>query len=149
MDVEEFLEHHGVKGQRWGIRNIRDANNARRQAHLDRLSRIASGNATTRDRRVVRRKFGSISTTKHGAKRKLHVLERRKKNRAAVVGFSKAHPFIIAAGAAGISAILARNGTVSVAQANKFANDKSIQLIRQFGSQLIKEGIVDSSGSLI
>lgn len=31
IDVAEFLEHHGVKGQRWGIRNKRSIENSPRQ----------------------------------------------------------------------------------------------------------------------
>lgn len=29
MDVNDFLEHHGIKGQKWGIRNKRRSNNVK------------------------------------------------------------------------------------------------------------------------
>lgn len=47
--VEEFLEHHGVKGQKWGIRN---QNN-----NLDRISRIQRSNST-----IVSRKQKLLNT---------------------------------------------------------------------------------------
>lgn len=44
-EVYDFLEHHGVKGQRWGIRKEQ-----RNQMRFDRLMRVASGTATRQDR---------------------------------------------------------------------------------------------------
>jgi len=43
-DVHEFLEHHGVKGQKWGVRKDRHTQKVeRQQARIDRLKRIATG----------------------------------------------------------------------------------------------------------
>lgn len=41
QQIDEFLEHHGVKGQKWGIRN---------QQRLDRVARVARGTATRGER---------------------------------------------------------------------------------------------------
>lgn len=40
-EVDDFLEHHGVKGMKWG---------ARRQRSLDRIERVANSTASTRDK---------------------------------------------------------------------------------------------------
>lgn len=42
IDVDEFLEHHGVKGQKWGQR--------RRQASIAREKRYKAGTQTLRDK---------------------------------------------------------------------------------------------------
>lgn len=42
MEVEEFLEHHGIKGQKWGIRRLR------RAELFKRASKPNSGIAKTR-----------------------------------------------------------------------------------------------------
>lgn len=39
LKIEEFLDHHGIKGQKWGIRNNK------KETNLSRLSRIARGTA--------------------------------------------------------------------------------------------------------
>lgn len=63
-EIEDFLSHHGVKGQKWGQRHARlraqkgpdrfgNRNNPRTQRHVDRLRRIASGRASTGDKFVA------------------------------------------------------------------------------------------------
>lgn len=50
IDSENFVEHYGRKGMRWGIRK----NYADKQSNLaDRLDRVASGKATAADRLLV------------------------------------------------------------------------------------------------
>lgn len=47
--VEEFLEHHGVKGQQWGIRNFnrqQRAKRARKKALSDVVTSTAAGALT-------------------------------------------------------------------------------------------------------
>jgi hypothetical protein len=55
-DVEDFLEHFGVPGMRWGFRK------QRLQSHLDRLSRKADGTASSSDLAAIRRR--RINTAK-------------------------------------------------------------------------------------
>ncbi len=45
LDEEVYLEHYGKKGMRWGKRGTR-----RVQKIIDRTSRIAEGNASTKDK---------------------------------------------------------------------------------------------------
>lgn len=59
-DVDDFLEHVGVKGMHWGVRGTRRA-----QKRIDRTQRIATGTASTKDR-VLGSAF-----TKKGANRQL------------------------------------------------------------------------------
>lgn len=57
QEVEDFLEHFGIPGMRWGYRK------QRLQAHLQRLSRISAGTATPQDRAAVRqRRIRSLET---------------------------------------------------------------------------------------
>lgn len=49
-DVEDFLEHFGVPGMRWGYRR------QRLQTHLERLSRKADGTASSTDLAAIRRR---------------------------------------------------------------------------------------------
>lgn len=46
-NVENFLEHHGILGMRWGQRR------QRLSEHLDRVNRIQTGTATEADYRAV------------------------------------------------------------------------------------------------
>lgn len=60
-NVDEFLEHHGVKGQKWGVRRTRE-----KQLHLDRLQRVKNGAATSQDKALIRsRRLGmaALGTT--------------------------------------------------------------------------------------
>jgi hypothetical protein len=60
IEIEEFLEHHGVKGQRWGVRGTR-----RVQKRLDRAQRLATGKGSVKDQ-LLRSAF-----TKKGLNRQL------------------------------------------------------------------------------
>jgi len=42
MTSEEFLDHHGVKGQKWGIRNLRERRNATKRAAADKEHHVKS-----------------------------------------------------------------------------------------------------------
>lgn len=55
-DVEDFLEHFGVPGMRWGFRK------QRLQSHLERLSRKSDGTSSEADRAAIRRR--RITTAK-------------------------------------------------------------------------------------
>lgn len=56
--IDAFLEHHGVKGQKWGVRNKITSFNVRRgrqkQLHRERLQRVKEGTATKQDVRNIR-----------------------------------------------------------------------------------------------
>ena len=56
-EINEFLEHHGVKGQKWGVRNIRKRHRAkvlkRQQGNVDILRRVASGKGSKLDKLAV------------------------------------------------------------------------------------------------
>lgn len=45
MAQDEFLEHYGVKGMKWGVRRTR-----RIQGHIDRVAKVRDGTATTGER---------------------------------------------------------------------------------------------------
>lgn len=58
--IDEYFEHHGVKGQRWGVRRAEkraasgpdrfgNRNNPQQQRRVDRVKRVASGKASTGD----------------------------------------------------------------------------------------------------
>lgn len=60
MTLDEFLEHHGVKGQKWGVRRAEkraakgpnrfgNRNTAQFQRRTDRVARVASGKASVGD----------------------------------------------------------------------------------------------------
>lgn len=73
--VVNFLEHHGIKGQKWGIRN---------QRNLDRVSRVARGTASRSDKLHVLNKQSALSLVRgHGltgaAKRDMQRLTAQKK----------------------------------------------------------------------
>lgn len=58
MEVEEFLEHHGVKGQQWGVRN---------EIRLQTARKVASGKGTTGEKASVLAKQSAISLIRgHG-----------------------------------------------------------------------------------
>ncbi len=69
QEVEEFLEHFGVKGMRWGVQNRSLRKEAGRQEHINRLKKISDGTATREERAAVRKKTGT--TTKPRANREL------------------------------------------------------------------------------
>jgi hypothetical protein len=60
VEIEEFLEHFGVKGMRWGVRGTR-----RVQKRLDRANRILEGKGSLKDN-LLRSAF-----TKKGINRQL------------------------------------------------------------------------------
>lgn len=66
-EIEEFLEHFGVQGMKWGVRKQQrhDRNLNRIQKRVDRTARIAEGSASLKDRAL-----GS-AVTKKGAQRQL------------------------------------------------------------------------------
>lgn len=76
--VNKFLEHHGVKGMKWGQRRNRKA-----QSHIDRIHRVATGTASVKDRTRVAAETGVV--TKKGAaqilKRGVKLQENVKKGR--------------------------------------------------------------------
>jgi hypothetical protein len=66
--IDDYFEHHGVKGMHWGVRGTR-----RVQKILDRTNRIATGNASGMDRvlganRFVFTKKGAARQLRRGAK---------------------------------------------------------------------------------
>lgn len=57
-EVDDFLEHVGVKGMKWGVR---------RQKRLDRLNRVAKGKSTRGERaRVLLTETSNLSLGRHG-----------------------------------------------------------------------------------
>lgn len=60
----EFLEHYGVKGQKWGTRRTR-----RVQGHLDRVAKVRDGTASKGEK--VRVGLASGIVTSKGASRAL------------------------------------------------------------------------------
>lgn len=68
-EIDEFLEHSGVKGMKWGVRKTK-----RQQGQVDRLAKVRDGNATKVDRlRVANRNLvfsakGADKTLKRSAK---------------------------------------------------------------------------------
>lgn len=88
-DVDVFLEHFGVKGMKWGVRQ---------QLNRERLSRVANKTATADDKRKVYRKYG-VRKPEHAAiigKK----LDSRKARRDKTVAFVKKHDKVIGAGVA-------------------------------------------------
>lgn len=63
IEEDDFLEHHGVKGMRWGQRHAKRV--ARVQKRIDRTQRLATGKASFKDRAL-----GSSFTAK-GAQKQL------------------------------------------------------------------------------
>lgn len=51
MNVDQFLEHHGVKGQKWGVRKTRRIHN--QQVRVDRFRRAEAGKATGTDKFIL------------------------------------------------------------------------------------------------
>lgn len=80
IDEEAYLEHHGVKGQKWGVRN-----NKRFQKQQDRIRRVASGTGSKADKLIVgsfRVPIFRLVTGKGlrgGAQKQLEAQEKRKK----------------------------------------------------------------------
>lgn len=88
MEVEDFLEHHGIKGQRWGIR----------RENLDRISRVAKGTG-----RVAKR---VALATGRGARGTFRFARNHPKITASIV-----------AGTAFTVAVLSRTGSTPVSDA--------------------------------
>lgn len=74
MDSEEFLAHYGKKGMRWGQRRAQvraakgpdrfgNRNNYNAQKNVDRLKRVASGNASIVDKARVAMTTSSYDLT--------------------------------------------------------------------------------------
>lgn len=64
INEEIYLEHFGVKGQKWGVRKTRKVQNA-----LDRTNRIAKGKASPSDKILIGLTSGRV--TKKSAARGL------------------------------------------------------------------------------
>lgn len=45
--VQDFLEHYGTKGMKWGVRNVATR---KAQKRVDRIDRVAKGTASNLDR---------------------------------------------------------------------------------------------------
>lgn len=79
---QEYLEHYGVKGMRWGVRSTR-----RLQKRLDRTKRVRDGSATTGDKlktayvQGVYTQKGAARVLKRGAKYQAKIVEGDKKVR--------------------------------------------------------------------
>lgn len=82
MEVQEFLEHHGIKGQKWGVRRTRFSNwqTKRAQNQINRLDRIATGKAKEGDKFKAARQ-NLVFTQKSAQK----VLNRTKRNQDALL----------------------------------------------------------------
>lgn len=93
--VEDFLDHHGVKGMRWGIRNRNGS---------------SSTNVSTQ-----RAKQHKILKTKVNSKKNITQEEQNKKNKrkVAILSASGGAAFLSASGGAALAviSILSKNGT--------------------------------------
>lgn len=75
-EIEAFLEHHGVKGMRWGVRGTR-----RVQKRIDRANRILGGTASKKDQllRSAITKKGINRQLQRGADDQAKILAGQKK----------------------------------------------------------------------
>lgn len=82
LQTDLFLEHYGVKGQRWGVRSTK-----RIQKRLDRTKRVRDGSASTSDKvktayvQGVYTQKGAARVLKRGAKYQMKIVEGEKKTR--------------------------------------------------------------------
>lgn len=73
VDEDEFLEHYGKKGMKWGVRKSRgilDSNQAKRQKQADRLKRVGNKNSNLRDKGVAALTTGTHHVVLAGGARK-------------------------------------------------------------------------------
>ena len=49
-EIDSYFEHHGVKGQKWGIRNAKQRRIARQQKIIDSDKRVAKGTGSALDK---------------------------------------------------------------------------------------------------
>ena len=60
----DFLEHFGVKGQKWGVRKLQDRTarkTAKVQKNIDLVEKVAKGTATKKEALVIGNRTGAIS----------------------------------------------------------------------------------------
>lgn len=132
-EVQDFLEHYGVKGMRWGERRA-----ARKAGHIDRLTRLANKEPLTRkEKNQVYRKFG-ITGNKQ-AERQLQILQKRQQRQDKTKAFVKGHSKEIAIGTAVVA------GTVAAGLLLRAHQNVKVKNLRQTHEGFIKaKDLLDS-----
>ena len=92
QDIYDHLEHHGVKGMRWGVRR----RIARQQKNIDRLRRTASGTGNIRDRTASALLTPVRGGAQKSAQRQLDANQRIQKD--ILAGKRKARDILLRAG---------------------------------------------------
>jgi hypothetical protein len=72
--TQDFIEHFGTKGMKWGVRNARNVSTRRAQTRVDRIARVADGTASKVDRYNAAG-YSYVYTKKH-AKTQLSALRK-------------------------------------------------------------------------
>lgn len=69
LEIKDFLEHHGVKGQRWGVRHAPQRLSKFDEQNVGRLSRakrVAKGTGSVGDKASVLARQSTISLIRGG-----------------------------------------------------------------------------------
>lgn len=60
--LNDELAHHGIKGQRWGVRRFQNTDGSLKPAGAKRYSKSSNTNGVSKKQKVLNQNFGEIST---------------------------------------------------------------------------------------
>ena len=142
-NVDNYLEHYGKKGMKWGNRAAQSLGfggatakaTAKSKAKAESPKGIAKQNR--KDVKDLKAQLKSDARyEKYKANKPTAAQLKKNRQRAKVVG-----GVALLAGTAAAGVVLGRRGRIKISDANKMANAKSSTLVKKVGESLIKNPI--------